>query len=58
MFLPLVCTGPPAGGTTGLFSWDLDNNDQGKELSPPVIALALCGLLERGGKMETSDHLK
>lgn len=58
MFLPLVCIGPPAGGTTGLFCWNLDNDDQGKELSPPVIALALRGLLERRGKMETSDHLK
>jgi len=46
-FLLLVGTGPPADGTTGLFCWDLDDDDdQGKELSLLVIVLPLCGVLK------------
>lgn len=45
--LPLLGgTGPPADGTTGLFCWHLDDDDQGKELSLLAVALVLCGVLE------------
>lgn len=59
-FLLLVSTGPSADASTGLFSWDLDDGDQGKELSFLVIALAFWGVLEiaerwENGKARSSE---
>lgn len=56
MFLLLVSTGPPADGPTGLFCWDLNDDDQGKELSLLVIALAFCGVLKIAERWENEKE--